>query len=221
VAVTGQQRGLLTNWVVTQTTRFKAAVSQRDISDWANFWYTADFTLFTPTWFRKAPFEDPAEFAQRSPITHVAKIQTPLMFILGDEDWRTPPAAGGEDLFRALKYLKRPTVMVRFPGESHELSRSGRPWHRVERLQHIVGWFGGAGLERRMTPRPAPAAPRRLLRLARRLAKHPAGAHGRYRANNDVSHHLDVRADPDKSSNGRTHPLQCRTTPDTAGPSRT
>jgi dipeptidyl aminopeptidase/acylaminoacyl peptidase len=63
------------------------------------------------------------------------------MFILGDEDWRTPPAAGGEELFRALKYLKRPTVMVRFPGENHELSRSGKPWHRVERLQHIVGWF--------------------------------------------------------------------------------
>jgi dipeptidyl aminopeptidase/acylaminoacyl peptidase len=137
----GSGGGLLTNWVVTQTTRFKAAVSQRDISDWSNFWYTADFTLFTPTWFRKAPFEDPADFARRSPITHVAKVQTPLMFILGDEDWRTPPAAGGEEMFRALKYLKRSTVMVRFPGESHELSRSGRPWHRVERLQHIVGWF--------------------------------------------------------------------------------
>ncbi len=137
----GSGGGLLTNWAVTQTNRFKAAVSQRDISDWANFWYTADFTLFTPSWFRKAPFEDPADFAARSPITHVAKIETPLMFILGDEDWRTPPAAGGEDLFRALKYLKRPTVMVRFPGENHELSRSGKPWHRVERLQHIVGWF--------------------------------------------------------------------------------
>jgi dipeptidyl aminopeptidase/acylaminoacyl peptidase len=137
----GSGGGLLTNWVVTQTTRFKAAVSQRDISDWSSFWYTADFTLFTPSWFRKAPFEDPADFAKRSPITHVTKIHTPLMFILGDEDWRTPPSAGGEELFRALKYLKRPTVMVRFPGENHELSRSGRPWHRVERLQHIVGWF--------------------------------------------------------------------------------
>jgi dipeptidyl aminopeptidase/acylaminoacyl peptidase len=137
----GSGGGLLTNWVVTQTTRFKAAVSQRDISDWANFWYTADFTLFTPTWFHKAPFEDPGEFARRSPITYAANIQTPMMFILGDEDWRTPPSAGGEELFRALKYLKREAVMVRFPGENHELSRSGRPWHRVERLQHIVGWF--------------------------------------------------------------------------------
>ena len=142
MAVTGGSGGgLLTNWVVTQTNRFKAAVSQRDISDWSNFWYTADFTLFTRSWFRKAPFEDPAEFAQRSPVTYASKIQTPMLFVLGDEDWRTPPSAGGEPLFRALKYLKRPAVMVRFPGENHELSRSGKPWHRVERLQHIVGWF--------------------------------------------------------------------------------
>jgi len=63
------------------------------------------------------------------------------MLIEGDADLRTPPAAGGEPMFRALKALKKPTVMVRFPGESHELSRSGKPWHRVERLQHIVAWF--------------------------------------------------------------------------------
>ena len=179
----GSGGGLLTNWVVTQTTRFKAAVSQRDISDWSNFWYTADFTLFTPTWFRKAPFEDPADFAKRSPITHVAKIQTPLMFILGDEDYRTPPAAGGEDLFRALKYLKRPTVMVRFPGESHELSRSGRPWHRIERLQHIVGWFDKWLLGKENAtyeppaarPPPAPAAGGRAARPGPADARrHPA-----------------------------------------------
>jgi len=82
----GSGGGLLTNWVVTQTTRFKAAVSQRDIADWSNFWYTADFTLFTPTWFRKAPFEDPADFAKRSPITYVDRIRTPMLFVLGDED---------------------------------------------------------------------------------------------------------------------------------------
>ena len=137
----GSGGGLLTNWTVTQTNRFKAAVSQRDISDWTNFWYTADFTLFRQTWFRKPPFQDPQDFARRSPITYVEKIQTPLLFILGDEDWRTPPSAGGEDLFRALKYLKRDTEMVRFPNENHDLSRSGKPWHRVERLQHIMRWF--------------------------------------------------------------------------------
>ena len=137
----GSGGGLLTNWAVTQTNRFRAAVSQRDIADWSAWWYTADFTLFQPNWFRKAPFEDPADFAQRSPLTHVEKIRTPLMFILGEADYRTPAAAGGESLFRALKYLRRPTAMVRFPGESHELSRSGQPWHRVERLRSIVGWM--------------------------------------------------------------------------------
>ncbi|HYC62710.1 MAG TPA: S9 family peptidase [Thermoanaerobaculia bacterium] len=137
----GSGGGLLTNWAVTQTNRFRAAVSQRDIADWSAWWYTADFTLFQPNWFRKAPFEDPADFAQRSPLTHVEKIRTPLMFILGEADYRTPAAAGGESLFRALKYLRRPTAMVRFPNESHELSRSGQPWHRVERLRSILGWM--------------------------------------------------------------------------------
>lgn len=137
----GSGGGVLTNWAVTQTPRFAAAVSQRDIANWANWWYTADFTQFQPSWFKGAPFEDVEGFRQRSAITHVAKIQTPMMFILGEADWRTPTAAGGEELFRALKYRKVPTVMVRFPNEGHDLSRSGQPWHRIERLQHIVGWF--------------------------------------------------------------------------------
>ncbi|MGE3273659.1 MAG: prolyl oligopeptidase family serine peptidase [Vicinamibacterales bacterium] len=137
----GSGGGLLTNWVVTQTPRFAAAVSQRSIADWYGFWFTADFTLFTPSWFRKAPWEDPQDFHARSPITHVANVKTPLMLVDGDADLRTPPSDGGEQMFRALKYMKVPTVMVRFPGETHELSRSGKPQHRVERLQHIVGWF--------------------------------------------------------------------------------
>ncbi len=137
----GSGGGLLTNWTIGQTDRFAAAVSQRDIADWADWWYTADFTLFQPTWFRKAPFEDPAEYAARSPITHITRVTTPLMLILGETDWRTPTGAGGEQMFRALKYRKVPTAMIRFPNESHELSRSGQPWHRVERLQHIVNWF--------------------------------------------------------------------------------
>jgi dipeptidyl aminopeptidase/acylaminoacyl peptidase len=137
----GSGGGLLTNWTITQTQRFKAAVSQRDIADWYGFWFTADFTLFQPTWFKKAPWEDPQDFTARSPITHVANVTTPLMLILGDADYRTPPGEGGEMMFRALKYRKIPTVMVRFPRETHELSRSGEPMHRVERLQHIVGWM--------------------------------------------------------------------------------
>jgi dipeptidyl aminopeptidase/acylaminoacyl peptidase len=137
----GSGGGVLTNWTVGHTQRFAAAVSQRSIADWAGFWYTADFTLFQPTWFRAAPWEDPEDFAKRSPITYVKNITTPMMFIEGEADWRTPPNEGGEIMFRALKYRKVPTVMVRFPNESHELSRSGAPWHRIERLQHIVNWF--------------------------------------------------------------------------------
>jgi dipeptidyl aminopeptidase/acylaminoacyl peptidase len=137
----GSGGGLLTNWTITQTERFKAAVSQRDISSWADWWYSDDFTLFQQTWFKAPPFEDPEDYKARSPITFVSKVKTPTMFVLGEADYRTPPGAGGEQMFRALKYRKIPTVMVRFPGESHELSRSGQPWHRIERLEHIVGWF--------------------------------------------------------------------------------
>jgi len=137
----GSGGGILTNWIITQDQRFKAAVAQRSIADWTSFWYTADFTLFDAMWFRGAPWEDPEDFARRSPITHVNRVTTPLMLIEGEDDLRTPPAAGGEQMFRALKYLKRPVVMVRFPRESHDLSRSGEPWHRIERLRHIVGWF--------------------------------------------------------------------------------
>jgi dipeptidyl aminopeptidase/acylaminoacyl peptidase len=137
----GSGGGLLTNWTVGHTTRFAAAVSQRDIASWADWWYSADFTLFQPTWFKAPPFEDPEDYRARSPITYVNDVKTPLMLILGEADYRTPPGAGGEEMFRALKFRKIPTVMVRFPGESHELSRSGQPWHRVERLEHIVGWF--------------------------------------------------------------------------------
>jgi dipeptidyl aminopeptidase/acylaminoacyl peptidase len=104
----GSGGGVLTNWTVTQTNRFKAAVSQRDIANWASWWYTADFTLFQPEWFRQPPFRDPQEYASRSAITQVEKIRTPMAFILGEADWRTPPESGGEQLFRALKFLKRP-----------------------------------------------------------------------------------------------------------------
>ena len=137
----GSGGGLLTNWTITQTDRFAAAVPQRDISNWESWWYTADFTLFQPTWFKGPPFEQQEDFRARSPLTYVQNVKTPTMFVLGETDLRTPEDSGGEQMFRALKYRKIPTVLVKFPNESHELNRSGQPWHRVERLQHIVGWF--------------------------------------------------------------------------------
>jgi dipeptidyl aminopeptidase/acylaminoacyl peptidase len=137
----GSGGGLLTNWTVTQTNRFQAAVSQRSVAEWASFWYSADFTLFTPTWFHTIPVKDQNEFLDRSPVRYADKIETPILFVEGGDDLRTPPGQGGEAMFRTLKALKKPTAMVNFPGETHELSRSGKPQHRIERLQHILGWF--------------------------------------------------------------------------------
>lgn len=90
----GSGGGVLTNWAIGHTDRFKAAVSQRSIASWTNFWYTTDFTLFTPFWFRGAPWEQEADFKERSPITYVENIHTPLMLIEGEADFRTPPTGG-------------------------------------------------------------------------------------------------------------------------------
>ncbi|MFL6588864.1 MAG: S9 family peptidase [Chthoniobacterales bacterium] len=160
----GSGGGLLTNWVVGHTDRFAAAVSQRDIASWTDWWYTADFTLFQPRWFKAPPFDDPEDFKARSPITYIKEVKTPMMFILGETDTRTPSGAGGEQMFRALKFRKVPTVMVKFPNETHELSRSGQPWHRVERLQHLVGWFdrwlmGASKPEYDVAPNDVPVKP--------------------------------------------------------------
>jgi dipeptidyl aminopeptidase/acylaminoacyl peptidase len=136
----GSGGGLLTNWIVTQTDRFAAAVTQRCVSDWMSFYSSADFTLFTPTWFRKPPFEDPQEYLERSPVTLASRIRTPLMIIHSEEDWRTP-IGQGEAMFRALKQQRKPAVMIRFPGENHDLSRSGTPSRRVQNVRHIRQWF--------------------------------------------------------------------------------
>jgi dipeptidyl aminopeptidase/acylaminoacyl peptidase len=146
----GSGGGLLTNWLVTQTNRFAAAVTQRCVADWESFYYTCDFTLFTPFWFRKPPFEDAREYRDRSPAALASRITTPLMVIHSEEDWRTP-IAQGEMMFRALKAQRKTAVMVRFPGENHELSRSGTPSHRVQNQNHIRAWF-----DRWILGKPAP-----------------------------------------------------------------
>ncbi len=136
----GSGGGLLTNWIVTRTNRFAAAITQRCVADWASMYYSSDFALFMPTWFRKAPFQDPQEFAERSPATYLANVTTPLMIIHSEEDWRCP-IGQGETMFRGLLQQGKVAVMVRFPGESHELSRSGAPSRRVQNQQHIRRWF--------------------------------------------------------------------------------
>ena len=136
----GSGGGLLTNWIIAHTDRFAAAITQRCVADWAGMFYSCDFAMFQPFWFRGAPWEYPQDFADHSPVTFLPRIQTPLMVIHSEEDWRTP-IAQGETMFRGLYYQKKPVVMIRFPGENHELSRSGKPAHRVENQQHIRRWF--------------------------------------------------------------------------------
>jgi dipeptidyl aminopeptidase/acylaminoacyl peptidase len=136
----GSGGGLLTNWIITQTHRFKAAITDRCVAEWESFVYTTDFTLFRPTWFQKQPYEDPQEYVRRSPVTYVANVDTPLLIVQGDEDLRAP-SNQAEAMFRALKELRKPVAMVRVPGEDHDLSRNGTPSHRLQRLHHYHAWF--------------------------------------------------------------------------------
>lgn len=136
----GSGGGLLTNWTVVRTDRFAAAVTQRCVADWSSFWYGADFSQFTHFWFKGAPHDDPADYAARSPLTFAKNAKTPLLVIHSEQDWRTP-IVQGEGMFRAMLLNRTPTAMVRFPGEGHELSRSGAPSRRVQNQRVIRRWF--------------------------------------------------------------------------------
>lgn len=136
----GSGGGLLTNWTIVQTDRFAAAITQRCVADWTSFWYGADFSQFTNSWFRGAPFDDPADFVARSPLSFAARAKTPLLVVHSENDWRTP-IVQGEGMFRAMLQQRVPTAMIRFPGEGHELSRSGAPSRRVQNQRVMRRWF--------------------------------------------------------------------------------
>jgi dipeptidyl aminopeptidase/acylaminoacyl peptidase len=136
----GSGGGLLTNWTVVHTDRFAAAITQRCVADWSSFWYGADFSQFTHSWFRGAPHDDPEDFAARSPLTFAARAKTPLLVVHSEQDWRTP-IVQGEGMFRAMLLQRTPTAMIRFPGEGHELSRSGAPSRRVQNQRVMRRWF--------------------------------------------------------------------------------
>jgi len=140
----GSYGGFMTNWVVGHTDRFKAAVSMRSISNWYSFHGSSDIGWMSLPTMELSEGKDPWDNLQmvmeKSPITYIKNMKTPLLIIQSEEDYRCP-IEQAEQLFAGLKKLKRTVEFVRFPGESHELSRSGKPKHRVERLQHIVRWF--------------------------------------------------------------------------------
>jgi dipeptidyl aminopeptidase/acylaminoacyl peptidase len=137
----GSYGGYMTNWAVGHTDRFKAAVTMRCVSNLAGMFGSSDLGWFLIDDFMGAvPWKDLDRLTERSPITYVDRIQTPLLILHSDQDLRCP-IEEGEQMFTALKFLGREVKMIRFEGQSHDLSRNGHPRSRVIRLHHIVDWF--------------------------------------------------------------------------------
>lgn len=137
----GSYGGYMTNWIVTHTDRFKAAVTQRSISNFISFFGTSDIGfMFTTEEIGGTPWKRYRKYMEKSPLFHVNYVKTPILIIHSEEDLRCP-IGQAEEFYTALKYLKKDVEFVRYPGENHELSRSGRPDHRVDRLNRIVDWF--------------------------------------------------------------------------------
>ncbi len=142
IGVTGGSfGGYMTNWIITQTDRFKAAVTQRSICNMVSKWGVSDIGyLGNDLQWGGPPWENLQFYLDRSPLMHVKNVVTPLLLLHSERDLRCP-IEQAEQFFTALKYLRREVEIVRFPDEGHELSRSGQPLHRLERLQRLTGWF--------------------------------------------------------------------------------
>lgn len=137
----GSYGGFMTNWIVGHTNRFKAAVTQRCISNWLSFYGVSDIGYFFTKWeLGKNLLEDPQKLWEFSPLKYAENVETPLLIVHGEKDFRCP-IEQGEQMFVALKHLRKEVEFVRFPDANHELSRSGKPEMRLARLNHIIGWF--------------------------------------------------------------------------------
>ena len=137
----GSYGGFLASWIVGQTGRFKAACSERAVNDQWGMFGTSDIGhLFNAIELGILPWEDLSEYLDRSPVTHAKHVATPLLIIHSEDDLRCP-IGQAEQLFVALKKLGRDVLFVRFPDENHELSRSGKPRHRLARFRFILDWF--------------------------------------------------------------------------------
>jgi len=132
----GSGGGVLTAWIVGHTDRFAAAVSMRPVINWHSFVGNTD----GPSWynqFQKYPWEDPMEYAVRSPLHYVANVKTPTMVMTGESDLRTP-IRQSEEFYRALKMLKKDTLLVRMPDEYHGWRR---PSHQLLQQLYLMAWF--------------------------------------------------------------------------------
>ncbi len=137
----GSYGGYMVNWVIGQSSLFKGAVSQRSTANRASLYGTSDLNWSYNDWeYDGSPYENPEHYVERSPITYVANVETPVLLLASENDLRCP-ISQSEEYFTALKKHDKCVEFVRFPNESHGLSRGGQPVHRVERLERICGWF--------------------------------------------------------------------------------
>lgn len=137
----GSYGGFMVNWIIGHTQRFKAAASQRSISNWISMAYTADvgYYLAPDLCGGDVLAETESAWAQ-SPLKYAAAVRTPTLFIHSEADWRCPwPEA--VQFYTALRLNGVDARLCLFGGENHDLSRSGKPQNRVRRLEEIVGWF--------------------------------------------------------------------------------
>jgi dipeptidyl aminopeptidase/acylaminoacyl peptidase len=136
----GSYGGFMTAWIIGHDKRFRGAVAQRGVYNLTSFYGCSDAQLLIEWEFDTFPWDNPELLWRHSPLAYAPNITTPLMIIHSELDFRAPINTA-EELYTALKKLKREVQFIRFPREGHELSRSGEPKHRVERFSRIVGWF--------------------------------------------------------------------------------
>ena len=131
----------MTGGIVGQTTRFKAAVAQRMVSNAISFWGSSDVGYFFEDVFSGTPpWENLAKYWDQSPMKYIANVKTPTLIIHSEQDLRCRQEQG-EQFFLALKQLGADSELVLFPDEPHGLSRNGRTDRRIVRLKHILRWF--------------------------------------------------------------------------------
>jgi dipeptidyl aminopeptidase/acylaminoacyl peptidase len=128
----------MTSWLAAQAPdRFTAAISERAVNAWDSFAGSSDIGFYFAQAYVGA---DRDSQWSASPLAYADEIQLPLLIIHSEQDWRSP-LEQGQRLFVALKRRRHEVEMLLFPGEGHELSRSGRPRHRQQRFQAILSWW--------------------------------------------------------------------------------
>lgn len=142
VGVTGgSYGGFMTNWIIGHTNRFKAAASQRSIANWISFAHTSDIgEFFTKDQQQADTWESVEKLWWHSPLKYADQVTTPTLFIHSNEDYRCPYSEGLQ-MYSALVEHGIEARLCMFKGENHELSRSGKPKHRVKRLEEITNWM--------------------------------------------------------------------------------